>query len=211
MMTDAAFKVGVVGPLAAGISVLDMALWDLKAKANDEPLWKTLGAAEPRVRAYASGLDMPLSDEQLQGYYEHMATRGVSAGKLKGGANLEDDLRRLDIMREALATSGKPVMLMLDVNEHLTPKQAIRYVHTIEETFNLTWIEEPARRWDSAGPELFEPPLQAGKTFRTLGSSVHYLMSGPSMLCKSGPELPASLVQSSLAIWRMGLSDRSPE
>ena len=79
MMTDAAFKVGVVGPLAAGISVLDMALWDLKAKANDEPLWKTLGAAEPRVRAYASGLDMPLSDEQLQGYYEHMASRGVSA------------------------------------------------------------------------------------------------------------------------------------
>ena len=161
MMTDAAFKVGVVGPLAAGISVLDMALWDLKAKANDEPLWKTLGAAEPRVRAYASGLDMPLSDEQLQGYYEHMASQGVSAGKLKGGADPDDDLRRIEIMQRALATSGKPVMLMLDVNEHLTPKQAIRHVHTIEDNFDLTWIEEPARRWDSSGLRQISQAVRA--------------------------------------------------
>ena len=44
---------------------IDLALWDLKAKANNEPLWRTLGASSPRVRAYASGLDSPLSDEEL--------------------------------------------------------------------------------------------------------------------------------------------------
>jgi L-alanine-DL-glutamate epimerase-like enolase superfamily enzyme len=55
-------------------------------------------------------------------------------------------MSRLEIMREAIATSGKPVNHMLDVKEHWTPKQAIRRVHTIEEAFDLTWTEEPARQ-----------------------------------------------------------------
>ena len=108
-MMDFVFKLGPVGPIAVGLSAIDLALWDLKAKANDEPLWRTLGASEPRVRAYASGLDSPLSDEELYAFYAGMAARGVSAGKLKGGANLQDDLRRLGIMRDALSTSGKRV------------------------------------------------------------------------------------------------------
>ena len=150
-MADAVFKGGIVGPVAGGLGALDTALWDLKAKANDEPLWRTLGAATPRVRAYASGLDMPLSDNELRLFYERMASHGVAAGKLKGGASADEDMRRLGIMRDALTKSGKPVNLMLDVNEHLTPKQAIRQVRAIERSYDLTWIEEPARRWDAAG------------------------------------------------------------
>ena len=73
--------------LARGCPRSTWRCWDLKAKANGEPLWRTLGASTPRVRAYASGLDSPLSDEELYDYYAGMAARGVSAGKLKGGAN----------------------------------------------------------------------------------------------------------------------------
>ena len=64
-MVDVVFKGNNRGMVTDAISALDVALWDLKAKANDEPLWKTLGAATPRARAYASGIDMPLSDEEL--------------------------------------------------------------------------------------------------------------------------------------------------
>ena len=178
-MMDFVFKLGPVGPIAVGLSAIDLALWDLKAKANDEPLWRTLGASEPRVRAYASGLDSPLSDEELYAFYAGMAARGVSAGKLKGGANLQDDLRRLGIMRDALSTSGKRVDLMLDVNEYWTPKEAIRRVREIERSFDLTWIEEPARRWDATGLRQVSDGVAAavasGENLRHPGEFLHLL------------------------------------
>ena len=178
-MMDLVFKLGPVGPIAVGLSAIDLALWDLKAKANDEPLWRTLGASTPRVRAYASGLDSPLSDEELYDYYAGMAARGVSAGKLKGGANFQDDLRRLGIMRDALATSGKRIDLMLDVNEFWTPKEAIRRVREIERSFDLTWIEEPARRWDATGLRQVSDGVAAavasGENLRHPGEFLHLL------------------------------------
>ena len=65
-MADFAFKGGNRGAITDVIGALDVALWDLKAKASDEPLWKTLGASSPRVRAYASGIDLPLTDEEIR-------------------------------------------------------------------------------------------------------------------------------------------------
>ncbi|MCY3907089.1 MAG: mandelate racemase/muconate lactonizing enzyme family protein [Anaerolineaceae bacterium] len=178
-MMDSVFKLGPVGPAAVGLSALDLALWDLKAKANDEPLWRTLGASSPRVRAYASGLDSPLSDDELHAFYAGMAAQGVSAGKLKGGANFQDDLRRLGIMRDALATSGKRVDLMLDVNEFWTPKEAIRRVREIERNFDLTWIEEPARRWDATGLRQVSDGVAAavasGENLRHPGEFLHLI------------------------------------
>ena len=44
-MVDFAFKGGNRGIIGDAISAIDIALWDLKAKANSEPLWKMLGAS----------------------------------------------------------------------------------------------------------------------------------------------------------------------
>jgi L-alanine-DL-glutamate epimerase-like enolase superfamily enzyme len=54
-------------------------------------------------------------------------------------------------MQQALATSGKRPLLMIDSNEYWSPKQAIRRISQLEERFDLTWVEEPARRWDYRG------------------------------------------------------------
>jgi L-alanine-DL-glutamate epimerase-like enolase superfamily enzyme len=40
---------------------------------------------------------------------------------------------------------------MIDSNEYWSPKQAIRAICEIEASFDLTWVEEPARRWDYRG------------------------------------------------------------
>ena len=150
-MIDRAFKGNNRGVVNDAISTLDVALWDLKARINGEPLWKTLGASNRHVRAYASGLDMPLNDDELRAFYTRMAGKGIHAGKLKVGLNQTDDLRRIGIMRDALATSGKQPELMIDSNEYWSPKQAIRHIREIEERFDLFWAEEPARRWDYRG------------------------------------------------------------
>src|SRR5919206_5076819 len=101
-MQDAVFKTGNAGEDHAALCAIDIALWDLKAKLHDEPVWRTLGAREGRCRAYASGIDLCLSDDELASFYADLAERGVSAGKLKVGLDLDDDLRRLGIVREAL-------------------------------------------------------------------------------------------------------------
>ena len=150
-MMDAVFKGGNRGAANAAVSAIDVALWDLKARLHDEPLWKTLGASTRKVRAYASGIDLCLDDEALRRFYVAMAARGIHAGKLKVGLDRESDLRRLAIMRDALATSGKPPVLMVDANEYWSPKQAIRHITAYEERFDLFWVEEPARRWDDRG------------------------------------------------------------
>jgi L-alanine-DL-glutamate epimerase-like enolase superfamily enzyme len=151
LMNDRVFKGGNRGAIGDAISNLDVALWDLKAKLNDEPLWKTLGASSRRVKAYASGIDLCLTDQEIYDFYASLAAKGVNAGKLKVGLDEEADLRRLRLMAEALATSGKRVQLMIDSNEYWSPKQAIRHISRIEEDFDLTWVEEPARRWDYRG------------------------------------------------------------
>jgi L-alanine-DL-glutamate epimerase-like enolase superfamily enzyme len=150
-MNDYLHKGGNEGAASMALSAIDMALWDLKARIADEPLWRTLGARTNRVKAYASGLDYCLSDEELFSFYRRMAERGIDSGKLKVGLDLEADLRRLGIMRDALSIASKRPGLMIDPNEYWSPKQAVRYVRQIEKQFDLIWVEEPARRWDYDG------------------------------------------------------------
>jgi len=80
-----------------------------------------------------------------------MGDRGFTSGKLKGGRDVETDLRRLGIVADALRRNVPRPALMLDANESWNLKQAVRYVARLEEELDLTWIEEPLRRWDAAG------------------------------------------------------------
>ena len=145
------FKAGHTGATFAGIGTLDTALWDIKAKLAGEPLWRLLGAADRFVAGYASGLDIALDDEALAGFYGTMADRGYTSGKLKGGRDTADDIRRLGIIDDALRANAERPGLMLDANESWNLKQAVRHVAAVEAVHDLTWIEEPLRRWDAAG------------------------------------------------------------
>ena len=137
-MVDRVFKGGNRGQVTGALANLDIALWDLKAKINGEPLWRTLGAARPRVKAYASGIDLCLSDQEIYDFYASLAAQGVNAGKLKVGLDEESDLRRLALMEEALKTSGKRPQLMIDSNEYWSPKQAIRQASTMSSWVSST-------------------------------------------------------------------------
>ncbi|WP_245708831.1 hypothetical protein [Ruania alba] len=80
------FKTSHGGATFGGIGTLDTALWDIKAKLAEEPLWRLLGAGDRFVHGYASGLDAALTDDQLATLYRSFAERGYNAAKLKGAA-----------------------------------------------------------------------------------------------------------------------------
>ncbi|QGN32238.1 mandelate racemase/muconate lactonizing enzyme family protein [Microlunatus sp. Gsoil 973] len=143
------FKAGNAGAVFGAIGTIDLALWDIKAKAAGEPLWRLLGGRDRTVRGYASGLDAGLDDDQLHSLYSGFAQAGFTAAKLKGGRNVADDLRRLEVVRDALGVDH-PV-LAIDSNESWNVKQAVRYVTALERSVDLAWVEEPVRRWDAEG------------------------------------------------------------
>jgi L-alanine-DL-glutamate epimerase-like enolase superfamily enzyme len=150
-MLDRVFKTGHSGATFGAIGAVDMALWDLKAKAAGEPLWRTLGALDRFVPGYASGLDIALDDDALLRLYDRFAERGFHAAKLKGGRDLTSDLHRLEALRDLLRRNSAEPALMFDANESWNRSQAVRFVSALERRVDLTWIEEPVRRWDAAG------------------------------------------------------------
>ena len=150
-MLSYVFKAGHAGATFGAIGVLDMALWDLKAKLAGEPLWRTLGARDRFVPGYASALEFAVDDDALASVYEPWAERGFLSAKIKGGLDPERDISRLRTVGEVLTRNASSPALMLDVNESWGPHQAVRFLSRIEDQIDLTWVEEPVRRWDVAG------------------------------------------------------------
>ncbi|MBB5803536.1 L-alanine-DL-glutamate epimerase-like enolase superfamily enzyme [Saccharothrix ecbatanensis] len=157
------FKAGHAGAVFGTIGALDTALWDIKAQIAGEPLWRLLGGRDRRVPAYASGLDIALDDDDLVALYQTYADRGLRSAKLKGGLDVERDRHRLTLVRDVLTDAGHGTRpgLMLDVNETWTRKQAVRHVSELERTVDLTWIEEPVRRWDAQGHAVVSSGVRA--------------------------------------------------
>ena len=160
-MNDIVFKGGNEGERCDAISAIDLALWDLKAKIADQPLWKLLGSSTNSVKAYASGIDLNLTDDEIYKFYSRMADMGIDAGKLKVGLNLVSDERRLGIVKDALSKASDRPLLCIDSNEYWSPKQAIRFISKLEEKFDITWAEEPARRWDYNGLKKVSDNIKA--------------------------------------------------
>jgi L-alanine-DL-glutamate epimerase-like enolase superfamily enzyme len=181
-MVSIAFKAGNVGALKFALASIDCALWDVRAKAHGVPLWKELGGEQGEVRAYASGLDSPLDDEELATYYRRMAALGISAGKLKIGRDRDDDLRRLGVMAEALASAGGRPELMVDANEFWTPKQAVQRITELERSYELTWVEEPVPRHDARGlrrvSDAVRAPIATGENLDDAHDYVPLIANG---------------------------------
>ena len=178
-MVEKYFKGGHDGIANDAISAIDVALWDLKAKINEEPLWKTLGGNNNKVNVYASDIALPINDDDLFNWYSKMSDKfGFKGGKLKVGLDQESDLKRLELMHNALSKNCDDPILYVDSNEYWSPKQTIRNVSEMEERFTLGWIEEPARRWDFLGlkkvSDSLQTPVCAGENLDTLGDFLPY-------------------------------------
>ena len=156
------FKEGHAGVTFGTIGAVDMALWDLKAKANNEALWRTLGGRDRFVQGYASGLEAGLTDAELVALYERFADRGFTAAKVKGGKDVDGDLKRLVAARDVMSRNTRRPAMMFDANESWSASQAVRFVSHVEEVLDLTWIEEPVRRWDTAGMASVRARVRAG-------------------------------------------------
>ncbi|GLI27752.1 l-fuconate dehydratase [Agromyces rhizosphaerae] len=87
------------------------------------------------------------SDEKLRRLLQEAVDEGYGHVKLKVGANVDDDIRRLRIAREVIGWDAK---LMIDANQVWDVPEAIEWVGRLAE-FKPHWIEEPTSPDDVLG------------------------------------------------------------
>lgn len=142
--------VGRKGLTTRTISGIDLALWDIKAKAFGLPLYRLLGEYRSSVPVYIAGgyyeKDKTLKD--LQTEMESYMAQGVSGVKMKVGAlSLKEDAVRVKAVREAI---GDQKFLMLDANCAYSYYQAIEFAKRVEE-YDIYCLEEPVAPHDYNG------------------------------------------------------------
>lgn len=143
------------GFVVEAMSGVDIALWDLLARAAGEPLFRVLrGAGRERVPVYASKVYFAATDHMVaeaaalvrQG---HRAVK-VQVGRSEAQGGLRADVATVRAIREAV---GPEVALMLDANGAYDAATAIRLCRELE-PLDITWIEEPVPPDDVSGYAL---------------------------------------------------------
>ena len=156
-----AYKHARGGIVIAAISGIDIALWDLRGKMANMPVWRLLGGYRKRVPAYATGgfyaegKGVPELVAEMESYVK----AGFRAVKMKVGRNsgiemsalrasnergiaevsLATDIERVAAVREAI---GPEIRLAVDANGAWDVATAVKMGRAME-PFDIYWYEEP--------------------------------------------------------------------
>ncbi len=165
-------KPGGHGERSVAVGVIDMALWDLRAKAEGKPLWRLLaeryrgGEADPRAWVYAAGgyYYPGKGIAALQDEIRHYRELGYACVKIKiGGVPLAEDLRRIEAVLQVV---GDGANLAVDANGRFDLDTAIAYADALQ-PYGLRWYEEPLDPLDYQShailSERYAPPLATGE------------------------------------------------
>ncbi|MFO1350274.1 MAG: mandelate racemase/muconate lactonizing enzyme family protein [Gammaproteobacteria bacterium] len=161
--------VGRGGLAAFAIAAVDIALWDWKAKRQSEPWWRFLGGHHNRVKAYAGGIDLQFTLDDLLAQTRRFQEQGFRAIKMKvGRQRLSEDVARVAAMREFL---GPDFPLMADANMRWGVHEAIQAAQALAD-YGLVWLEEPTIPDDVEGHARIAAegrlPIATGENFHSL-------------------------------------------
>lgn len=126
-------------------SAVDMALYDIAAKAANMPLYQFLGGSKrPLVTDETIYLNTPdrMVDDALR-----IQAKGAEAIKVKLGTNVRDDIRRVEAIRAAI---GDATPIRTDANQGWDVVTALAVLRAIGNQ-NVQYCEQPIKRHDIAG------------------------------------------------------------
>lgn len=161
--------VGRGGIAGFAISALDIALWDLRGRRQNTPLWKMAGGAGRTAKAYRGGIDLNFPLEKLLANIAGYLEDGFNGVKIKvGRPDLAEDVARVAAVRELV---GPATAFMVDANYALSVEQAIAAARAFA-SFQPLWFEEPIIPDDFRGyariAEATGQPLAMGENLHTL-------------------------------------------
>lgn len=166
------------GVSTMALAALDIAYWDLIAKEVHKPLTAILGQCHDRMLAYASGINLNKSLDELVEQVQGWKANGFKAFKVKvGKPDVEEDVERLTKVKEI--TGRLP--LMVDANQGWDIAKATRAINAYEH-LAPHWIEEPLLCDDLDGHarlrRLVRSPIAIGENVYTIQQFNQFLSRG---------------------------------
>jgi len=157
---------------------VEPACWDLIGKAAGMPVWRLLGGARDRIRAYASTGELREPKRRVDDVAAYRE-QGFTAVKLRiRFPTIEEDVAVVRAVRDA----HRDVALMVDANQGwrvhgFAPypewdlARAVRTARELED-LDVTWLEEPLDQFDYRGYAALRRktsvPLAAGELLSDL-------------------------------------------
>ncbi len=145
------------------LGMVDIALWDLAAKAANLPLYKLLGGFRTTIPAYASTVTFSSIEEYLD-VADQCIALGYPALKLHAWGDARKDAKLGQALRQHV---GPDYPLMYDGSAGFDLPDAVYLGRALAEA-NYLWYEEPLREFNVSAyrrlAEMVEIPLNVAET-----------------------------------------------
>lgn len=173
-----ATTIGAITSIA--LAAIDTALWDLRARKQNLPLWKLAGGAKDRCPLYTTeGGWLHIPTEALVEDALDAKSKGFTGSKVKiGKPHGAEDYARLSAVRKAV---GDGYEIMTDSNQGFSVDEAIRRAERLRE-LDLGWIEEPLPADDIDGHVRLNrstaTPIAIGESLYSIRHFREYMQKG---------------------------------
>lgn len=165
-------KPGGHGERSVAVGIIDMAVWDIVAKAENKSLAQLLaerhgdGTADAKVSVYAAGgyyypgKQVSALKDEMRDYLD----LGYTCTKMKiGGVPLAEDLERVEAAIEVVGDASR---LAVDANGRFELKTALAFAEGLA-PYGVRWYEEAGDPLDYALQqqlgEHYAPPIATGE------------------------------------------------
>ncbi len=165
---------------AIALAAIDTALWDLRARRQNLPLWKLAGGAKDRCPLYTTeGGWLHIGTQALVDDALEAKEKGFRGSKVKiGKPHGAEDHARLAAVRAAV---GDGYEIMTDCNQGFSVDEAIRRAERLRE-LDLAWIEEPLPADDLDGHVRLSnstaTPVAVGESLYSIRHFREYMQKG---------------------------------
>lgn len=134
----------------SGISLIEMACWDIVGKALNQPVYRLMGGAvRQKIKAYANGwYTVERTPEEFARAAKAVVARGYEAAKLDpfGAGFYELDrkerMRSISLVEAVRDAAGPDFDILIEMHGRFSPAVAIGLAHDLE-PFRPGWFEEP--------------------------------------------------------------------
>lgn len=136
--------------VATGISVIEIACWDIIGKALNQPVYRLLGGAcRDKIKAYANGwYRVERTTEEFHAAAKRVLEKGYRALKFDPfGAgyyelSYEEKLKSVELVEAVRDAVGPDVEILVEMHGRFSPYMAIEISAELEK-YQPSWVEEP--------------------------------------------------------------------
>lgn len=173
-------SVGRAGIVTQALAAVDLALWDIKGKKADMPVWQLLGGMRDRAPVYGSdGGWLYMTVDEMLTEFDRYLSQGMMGIKMKvGHADPEADIERVAEVRSRL---GPKPWIAVDANQQWDYETALIGGRAFEQ-LGVAWLEEPCLCEDIQSharlADKLDIPIALGETLASRFEFWSYIKAG---------------------------------